>query len=179
VNGVEVAFALLGALALGAGALAVTTPRVVHAALWLAVSLVAVAGCFLVLTAELLVWVQILIYVGAVVVLILFALMLTRVPTGPTPSASRSRLLLAGAVSAATAVVLLVTLLSVLGGEVIDFDATDARVGTAEGMGTALFSTWVLPFEALSVLLLAALIGAIVLTRKVGRARVDEREGRR
>jgi NADH-quinone oxidoreductase subunit J len=145
--------------------------------LWLAVSLVAVAGCYLVLSAELLVWVQVLIYVGAVVVLVLFALMLTRAPTGPAPGAPKSRLLLAGGVSAATAVVLMVTLLSALGGEVIDFDA--AQIGTAESLGTALFSAWVLPFEALSVLLLAALIGAIVLTRKIAGTSVDEREGRR
>lgn len=160
---VEVAFVLLGALALGAGAFAVTTPRVVHAALWLAVSLAAVAGIFLVLTAELLVWIQVLIYVGAVVVLVLFALMLTRAPTGPTPGAPRHRLILAGCVAAATAAVLLGTLLGTLGGERIDLDA--APIGTAEEVGGALFSGWVLPFEALSVLLLSALIGAIALTR--------------
>jgi NADH-quinone oxidoreductase subunit J len=170
VNGVEVAFVLLGALALGAGALAVTSARVVHAALWLAVSLAAIAGCFLVLSAELLVWVQVLIYVGAVVVLVLFALMLTRAPTGPTPGAPKSRLVVAGVVSAAMAVVLLVTLLSGLGGEIIELD--EAQTGGGEAIGTALFSSWVLPFEALSVLLLAALIGAIVLTR-----RITDREG--
>ena len=161
---VELAFVLLGALALGAGALAVTTPRVVHAALWLAVSLAAVAGCFLLLAAELLVWVQVLIYVGAVVVLVLFALMLTRAPTGPAPGAPRGRLVVAGLVAAAAAAVLLGTLLGTLGGERIDLDATP--VGTATEMGAALFTGWVLPFEALSVLLLAALIGAIALSRR-------------
>ena len=161
---IEVAFVLLGALALGAGALAVTTARVVHAALWLAVSLAAVAGCFLLLAAELLVWIQVLIYVGAVVVLVLFALMLTRAPTGPTPSAPRGRVVVAGLVAMATAAVLLVTLLGAVGGERIDLDA--ALDGTAAAMGGALFSGWVLPFEALSVLLLAALIGAIALTRR-------------
>jgi NADH-quinone oxidoreductase subunit J len=164
VNLVELAFVLLGALALGAGALAVTTVRVVHAALWLAASLAAVAGCFLLLAAELLVWIQVLIYVGAVVVLVLFALMLTRAPTGPAPGAPRGRLIVAGVVAAATAAVLLGTLLGTLGGERIDLDSS--RVGTASEMGGALFSGWVLPFEALSVLLLAALIGAIALTRR-------------
>lgn len=166
-NGVEVAFVLLGALALGAGAFAVTTTRVVHAALWLAVSLAAVAGCFLLLTAELLVWIQVLIYVGAVVVLVLFALMLTRAPTGPAPGAPRGRVILAGAVAAATSVILLVTLLGTMGGEYIDLDAP---IGTASELGGALFSGWVLPFEALSVLLLSALIGAIALTRGGGRS---------
>lgn len=172
-TGVEVAFVLLGALALGAGAFAVTTPRVVHAALWLAVSLAAVAGCFLVLTAELLVWIQVLIYVGAVVVLVLFALMLTRAPSGPTPGAPRRRVIVAGCVAGATAGVLVVTLLTTMGGERISLDAV--LIGTAEELGGALFSGWVLPFEALSVLLLAALIGAIALTR--GSHKSPEREG--
>lgn len=173
-TGVEVAFVLLGAAALAAGAFAVTTPRVVHAALWLAVSLAAVAGCFLVLTAELLVWIQVLIYVGAVVVLVLFALMLTRAPTAPTPAAPRRRIIVAGCVAAATAAVLMVTMLGTLGGERINLDAP---IGTAEELGGALFSGWVLPFEALSVLLLAALIGAIVLTRGPGRSKDRDREG--
>ena len=123
-NLVELAFVLLGALALGAGALAVTTARVVHAALWLAASLAAVAGCFLLLTAELLVWIQVLIYVGAVVVLVLFALMLTRAPTGPAPGAPRGRLIVAGVVAAATAAVLLGTLLGTLGDERIDLESS-------------------------------------------------------
>jgi NADH-quinone oxidoreductase subunit J len=166
VNGVELAFVLLGAVALGAGFLVVTTSRIVHAALWLAVSLGAVAGCFLLLTAELLAWVQVLIYVGAVVVLVLFALMLTRAPIGPAPGAARGRVVLAAVVASATAGVLLVTLLAGLGGEVIDLEAAD--IGGGEAVGSALFRAWVLPFEALSVLLLAALVGAIVLSRGRG-----------
>jgi len=177
VTGIEVAFVLLGAVALAAGALAVTTPRVVHAALWLAVALAAVAGCFLVLSAELLVWIQVLIYVGAVVVLVLFALMLTRAPSGPMPPTPRRRLVAAGCVAAATAVVLLITTLATLGGERIDLEA--APFGTAGEVGAALFTGWVLPFEALSVLLLAALIGAIVLTRGRGRSEQRDQEGSR
>lgn len=165
-NGVELAFVLLGAVALGAGFLVVTTSRIVHAALWLAVSLGAVAGCFLLLTAELLAWVQVLIYVGAVVVLVLFALMLTRAPIGPTPGARRGRVVLAAIVAVATAGVLLVTQLAALGDEVIDLEAAD--VGGGEAVGSALFRAWVLPFEVLSVLLLAALVGAIVISRGRG-----------
>jgi NADH-quinone oxidoreductase subunit J len=166
VNGVELAFVLLGGVAVGAGLLVVTTTRVVHAALWLAVSLGAVAGLFLLLTAELMAWVQVLIYVGAVVVLVLFALMLTRAPIGPVPSAPRSRIVLAGAVAGATALVLAVALLGPLGGAVIDLGTIG--VGDGRAVGTALFTAWVLPFEVLSVLLLAALVGAIVLSRGRG-----------
>jgi len=163
VNGVEVAFVLFGALAVMAGALAVTTSRVVHAALWLAVSLAAVAGCFLMLAAEVLVWVQILIYVGAVVVLVLFALMLTRAPSGPSPGAPAGRVLGAGIVAGLTAIVLLAIQLATFGDERIELTGGG---GGAEDIGGGLFSNWVLPFEALSVLLLAALVGAIALTRR-------------
>jgi NADH-quinone oxidoreductase subunit J len=163
VNGVEVAFVLIGALAVVAGAFAVTTSRVVHAALWLAVSLAAVAGCFLMLAAELLVWVQVLIYVGAVVVLVLFALMLTRAPSGPSPGAPAGRVAVAGFIAGLLTILLLAVQLSTFGGERIELTGTG---GGAEDLGGGLFSNWVLPFEALSVLLLAALIGAIALTRR-------------
>ncbi|MGH8824570.1 MAG: NADH-quinone oxidoreductase subunit J, partial [Jiangellaceae bacterium] len=72
----------------------------------------------------------------------------------------------AATVAVATGAVLLVTLLAGLGGEVIDLEAVD--VGGGEAVGAALFRAWVLPFEALSVLLLAALVGAIVLSRGRG-----------
>jgi NADH-quinone oxidoreductase subunit J len=86
---IEVIFLLLGLVAVGSALLVVTTRNMVHAALWLVVTLGAVAGCYLVLAAEFLAWVQILIYVGAVVVLLLFALMLTKAPTGPQACPSR------------------------------------------------------------------------------------------
>ena len=66
---VEVLFGLLGLVALGSALLVVTTRHLVHAALWLVVTLGAVAGCYLLLSAEFVAWVQVLIYVGAVVVL--------------------------------------------------------------------------------------------------------------
>src|SRR5262245_61407176 len=81
----------LGAVAVGAAAAVVTTRQVVRAGLWLVVALAAVAGLYLVLTAELVAWVQVLIYVGAVVVLLLFAVMLTRAPIGVSADLDRSR----------------------------------------------------------------------------------------
>lgn len=162
-TGPEVGFTLLGALALGAGALAVTTRRAVHAVLWLAVTLAAVAGCFLVLAAELVAWIQILVYVGAVTVLLLLALMLTRPSPEPAPRAVRGRLAVAGAMAGATAAVLLVALLGAFGREQVDLEG--AASDGAGALGGALFGGWVLPFEALSVLLLAALVGSVALSR--------------
>ncbi|MEV5569483.1 NADH-quinone oxidoreductase subunit J [Spirillospora sp. NPDC052269] len=173
-TGRDVVFALLGVVAVGAGLLVVTTRQLVHAALWLVVSFGALAGCYLVLTAEFVAWVQVLIYVGAVVVLLLFGIMLTRAPVGPSEGLDSGNRWAALAVAAGTAA-LLVTVL------VMGFRWTrlnDARHcppdassctaqanGSAEHLGASVFRTWVLPFEVLSVLLLAALVGAIVLSR--------------
>src|ERR687889_705921 len=98
---------LLGLVAVGSALLVVATRHMVHAALWLVVCLAAVAGMFLVLTAEFLAWVQVLIYVGAVVVLLLFGLMLTRAPIGRSPDADSGNrpAALAVAVAAAAALV--------------------------------------------------------------------------
>src|SRR4051794_41842359 len=78
----------------------------VHAALWLVVTLGAVAGLYLLLAAEFVAWVQVLIYVGAVVVLLLFALMLTRAPTGPQPRQERRHALPAAGVALLVAALL-------------------------------------------------------------------------
>ena len=90
-TGLDIAFAAVGLVAAASGLLAVTTRHVVHAALWLVVCLGAVAGCYLVLGAEFVALVQLLVYVGAVVVLVLFALMLTRAPIGPNDEVTTGR----------------------------------------------------------------------------------------
>ncbi|HET7355567.1 MAG TPA: NADH-quinone oxidoreductase subunit J [Nocardioidaceae bacterium] len=160
---VQVLFVLLGLVAVGSAALVVTNTNLVHAALWLVVSLGAVAGVFLLLAAEFVAWVQVLIYVGAVVVLLLFALMLTRAPTGPQPELSTRRALPAAVVAVLVAALLGTTVVAGFSGATIDL--RNGEVGSAEVAGASLFRTWVLPFEVLSVLLLAALVGAIVLSR--------------
>ena len=82
---VEVLFLLLSVLAAASALLVALSSNLVHCALWLAVTLGAIAGCYLLLAAEFVAWVQVLIYMGAVVVLLLFALMLTRAPIGVVP----------------------------------------------------------------------------------------------
>jgi NADH-quinone oxidoreductase subunit J len=125
VNGQEVAFLILAVIGGLAGLLVVTSRNVVHAALYLVVALSSVAGVYLLLAAPFVAFVQVIIYVGAIVVLILFGIMLTRAPVGR---------------------------------RVLD-NTLRARV-------ESLFRNYVLPFEAVSILLLAALVGAIVLARR-------------
>lgn len=167
-SAVEIVFALLGAVAVASALLVVTTRQIVHAALWLVVTLGAVAGCFLLLTAEFVAWMQVLIYVGAVVVLLLFGLMLTRAPIGPSNDLTGTNRLLAVLVAVAAAAILTVLLVDGFGHAYVDVHAVPPA--SAEVVGRSVFRYWVLPFEALSVLLLAALVGAIA----VSRTRADE-----
>jgi NADH-quinone oxidoreductase subunit J len=163
VTAVQVVFVVLAVIAVVSALLVVTTPHLVHSALWLVVTLGAIAGVFLVLAAEFVAWVQVLIYVGAVVVLLLFALMLTRAPTGPQPDLTVRRRAPAAFVALLVAVLLGATL--VAGFQDVRLDLDRAVVGSAQVTGETVFRRWVLPFEVLSVLLLAALVGAIVLSR--------------
>lgn len=157
----DLLFAGFGLVAVAAGLLAVTTSRVIHSALWLVVALGSLAGCFLVLGAELIALVQVLIYVGAIVVLVLFALMLTRSPVGPQREASVEprRRVVAAVVGGGATALLLVVLLPV---------ATvlpERSVTSTETMARDLFGIWVWPFELLSLLLLSALVAAFAVSR--------------
>jgi NADH-quinone oxidoreductase subunit J len=165
-HGKEALFVALGVLAVASGVLVVTVRNVVHAALWLVVALGALAGCYLVLTAELVAWVQVLVYIGAVVVMLLFATMLTRARIGRTPDLDSGNRAVAAVVALATAAILVFCVADAFSGAYVDLDrvAAEAR-GSAAANGAAIFRNWVLPFEVVSVLLLAALIGAIVLVR--------------
>ncbi|GAA2503695.1 NADH-quinone oxidoreductase subunit J family protein [Streptomyces gobitricini] len=163
-TGVEIAFLLVGIVTLGAAVITVTTKQLVHAALWLVVALGGLAVEYLLLTAEFIAWVQVLIYVGSVVVLLLFGLMLTRAPIGRSPDADSGNRPAALAVALAAAAALIWVVVDAFRATWIDLDGP--AQGSTKVSGAILFRHWVLPFEALSVLLLAALVGAIVLSRK-------------
>jgi NADH-quinone oxidoreductase subunit J len=155
-----VVVAVIGSLS----ALAVVTARnVVHAALYLVVTLASVGVTFILLGAEFLGFVQILIYVGAIVILFLFGLMLTKAPIGRDTLDNQQRWL--GALVGLGVFAGLVFLIQ----DAFPFGdavAVTPERFTTEAIGQALFTDYLLPFEAAAFLLLAALIGAIVLTRK-------------
>lgn len=163
-SGVEIAFLLVGLATLGAAVITVTTRQLVHAALWLVVALGGLAVEYLLLTAEFIAWVQVLIYVGSIVVLLLFGLMLTRAPIGHSPDADSGNRWVALGVATAAAAALVWVVVDAFRTTWIDLDGP--AQGSTKVTGAFLFRNWVLPFEALSVLLLAALVGAIVLSRK-------------
>lgn len=159
-TGPEIAFWGFAAVAALAGFFVVGSRNVVHAALYLVGVLGSVGAVYLVLGAEFVGWVQVLIYVGAIVVLLLFGIMLTKAPIGRLALDNNQRPV-ALVVAAATFGGLTWLIWRTFGGKRIHL----APVRTAQ-VGDSLFKNFVLPFEAVSVLLLAALVGAIVLARR-------------
>ena len=158
----EIAFVVLGAIGCVAAVRMVTARNVVHAALYLVVTLAMVGGVYLLLSAEFVAWVQVLIYVGAIVILFLFGLMLTRAPIGREALDNQQR-----GIAALIGVVVLAGLVA-LSLAAFPWGAPKVRplfTQTAD-VGSSIFRSYVLPFEAVSFLLLAALVGAIVLSRK-------------
>lgn len=161
--GQQVAFGIIATAMCVSAIRVVTTRNVVHAALYLVIVLAGVAAIFVLLAAEFVAVVQVLVYIGAIVVLFLFGIMLTRAEIGRLSDLDNDQRWLAGIVS--------VFLFGVLAFFLYDgFRDTElperATVQTSEEVGHTIFATYVVPFEVISVLLLAALVGAVVIARK-------------
>jgi NADH-quinone oxidoreductase subunit J len=140
----------------------VRSRNIVHAALYLVVVLGGAAAQYILLAAEFVAWVQVLIYIGAVIILFLFGIMLTRAPMRGDTNLDNDQRWPAAVVS--------VFLLGVLATLLIDAFSDKEIVlksptKTAE-VSEAIFRTYVVPFEVVSILLLAALVGAVVIARR-------------
>jgi NADH-quinone oxidoreductase subunit J len=159
----NIAFGIIAAMMVVAALRVVTTKNVVHAALYLVIVLAGVAAQFLLLGAEFIGITQVLVYIGAIVVLFLFGIMLTRAKLGVDDTVGKERRLMA--------ILVAVLLMGVMGYALVD-GFRDVKVGEREPafntavVSDSIFSQYLIPFEAVSVLLLAALIGAIVIARK-------------
>jgi NADH-quinone oxidoreductase subunit J len=161
--GQTVAFGFIAAVAVLGAIGVVATRNVVHAALYLVAVLTAVGASFLLVGAEFTGISQILVYVGAIVVLFLFGIMLTRAQIGRVGQLTSSTWPVAVAVA--------VALFAVMSYAVLD-EWDDQQLPrttapqTSKAVGDAIFGQYLIPFEVVSLLLLAALVGAIVLARK-------------
>lgn len=151
-------FILLAVLTLGGGMGVVLTRNVVHAALALLLSLVAVAGVYLILFAEFLALVQVLIYGGAVIIVLLFAIMLTRGADYPRISDNKQWPLAAIAALGLLGVLIPSFLINAVKG-------TEAQSPAFSELANSLFTRWAIPFEVASLVLLVALVGAIIIAR--------------
>jgi NADH-quinone oxidoreductase subunit J len=167
----NVAFAIIAVFMVVAAIRVVTTDNVVHAALWLMVVLGGVGLNFLLLQAEFLAMTQFLIYLGAIVVLFLFGVMLTRAPLGKSGDLDNKQrpigiilgLGLLGLISYAVIRTFSDDKLTFLA-----YEGSQAVGGNnrTQSLSDAIFTDYLIPFEVISVLLLAALIGAIVIARR-------------
>ncbi len=145
----------------------VTVKNVVHAAMYLVLVLAGVGAQFILLASEFVAATQVLVYIGAVVVLVLFGVMLTRAKLGEDVNLTNDYWWL-GAVSAVMVFgVMAYSLLDYYGDEPLDEAGANSQlVGNTEQVSDAIFGQYLVPFEIISVLLLGALVGAIVLARK-------------
>jgi NADH-quinone oxidoreductase subunit J len=143
----------------------ITGKHILHSAFYLAVTLLCVAIYFVFLRAEYLAAVQVLVYIGSVVVLILFALMLTRTKVGEDTNISNNQKIFASLIS----VILFASMSAVFYYSKINTVAENAsslKIVSIKEFANILFSKYTLPFEVASVLLLAALVGSVVLAMK-------------
>jgi NADH-quinone oxidoreductase subunit J len=144
----------------------VRTRNVVHAALFLVVVLAGAAAQFILLAGEFVAWVQVLIYIGAVIILFLFGIMLTRAPMRPEGDLDNDQRWPAVVVAAGLLAVLIVLLVDAFGDDEIRLTDELLDVGRAGPVGNSIFRDFVIPFEVVSMLLLAALVGAVAIARR-------------
>ena len=156
-------FGILAAIVAISALRMVTTRNIVHAALYLVAVLAGLGALYVLLTAEFGATTPVLVYIGAVMVLFLFGIMLTKAPLGNVMEMTGRQWPLAAVVAALLGGVTIYSLIDRFGSERLNIDGPIYR--TAD-VSDEVFSTYIVPFEAVSVLLLAALIGAIVLARK-------------
>lgn len=158
----QIFFVLLGLLTLAAALLVVTTRNLLHSALWLIVVFFGIAGIFILLHAEFLAVVQVLIYVGAISTLIIFAIMLTRRIMDQQQPRFNSQWGVAGGFAA-----LLFVGLAAVVTRVAWPAATGALPADAiQQLGMDFVGVYAVPFEVASVLLVTAMIGAIIIARE-------------
>jgi NADH-quinone oxidoreductase subunit J len=170
---IMVIFLVLSAFTLAAGIMVVTVKNIIHSALWLIASFFTVAALYLLMEAEFIAIVQVLIYVGAISILVLFAIMLTRHVTGEGVRQLYQRWWIALIVTAALFAVLIVpTVVNYEWSTVAPAAAGQPTpISSSVEIGTAFMREYLLPFEIASILLLVALIGAIVIAYEERSAR--------
>ncbi len=176
----NVTFAVLAVLMVVAAIRVVTTRNIVHAALWLVVVLGGNAVVYLLLQAEFVAMTQLLVYIGAIIVLFLFGIMLTRAPLGKASDLDNNQRWLGAAVGVLLLVVIGFSVTRTWGNDRLDFVAYELPAATAgaavevggsgngrtQALANSIFVDYLIPFEVVSVLLTGALIGAIVLARR-------------
>jgi NADH-quinone oxidoreductase subunit J len=157
----DVLFVLFAAVMLGSALLVVTLRDIIRSGLAMIVCFGSLAGIYVLLGSPIMAATQVLVYIGAISVLVLFAIMLTQTKGGPARLVFQTQWW-----AAALAAIAIVIILAVVVGST-DWQATAERASTTtEAVARLLFDEYTLPFEAVSVLLLAAVIGGVFLAKR-------------
>ncbi len=157
----DILFMTFAGIMLGSGLLVVTMKDIIRCGLAMIVCFGALAGLYVVIGAPLVAGAQVLVYIGAISVLVLFAIMLTQTKAGPARLVFQTQAVPAAIASAVLAVIIALTVTAT------EWGALDTRVrNDTMKVAAALFNNYVLPFEVVSVLLLAAVIGGIFLAKR-------------
>ena len=158
---VDVLFVVFAGTMLLAGILVVTLRDIIRCGLAMMVCFGALAGLYAIAGAPLVAAAQVLVYIGAISVLVLFAIMLTETKSAPASLVFQTQ---AGAAAVAAVVLAIVTILAIIS---TDWGELPERAVTATSdLAKILFADWVLPFEIVGVLLLAAVIGGVFLAKR-------------
>jgi NADH-quinone oxidoreductase subunit J len=166
-SGDFIIFALLAIVALVSAFQMVIVRLITHAALFMALTFTAVAGIFLLMQAEFVAAIQILVYAGAITTMVIFAIMLSGLRDIKAERSQQVRrfgksnyfVFVVGLIFAAFMTYIYV-------GAHLPLPQPNGSMATVKAIGTSLFTTYVIPFEAASLLLLIAMVGAIILTAK-------------
>jgi NADH:ubiquinone oxidoreductase subunit 6 (subunit J) len=154
-------FWIFAAVMLGSGLLVVTMRDIIRCGLAMIVCFGALAGIYVILGATLIAAAQVIVYIGAISVLILFAIMLTQTKDAPSRLVFQTQAIPAGIASIVIAVVIALAIAAT------DWSEAATRVGVAtDALSKLLFDQFVLPFEIIGVLLLAAVVGGVYLAKR-------------
>ncbi|MGD8377613.1 MAG: NADH-quinone oxidoreductase subunit J [Acidobacteriota bacterium] len=157
-----VLFYAFSAVMLGSAVMVITRRNLVHSAVFLVLTFLAMAGLFVMMQAEFVAAVQVLVYAGGIIVLFLFVIMLVNMRIDWRPSRSW-QMYLGAAVAALLVLLMLSTAVGWRAGPAAPTDAFRASGGNMQAVGDLLYRDYLLPFELASVLLLVAMVGAVLL----------------
>lgn len=160
----DVLFLVLAAVLLGSSLLVVTLRDIIRCGLALIAAFGALAGIYVMLGAPFVAAAQVIVYIGAIAVLILFAVMLTQAKNAPTRLVFQTQAIPAAIAAIALAVIVALTVTATDWGEAGSVIAT-----ATDALARLLFNEYILPFEVVSVLLLAAVIGGVFLAKREDR----------
>jgi NADH-quinone oxidoreductase subunit J len=157
----DLLFMTLAAIMVGSALLVVTMKDIIRCGLAMIIAFAALAGLYVMAGAPVVAGAQVLVYIGAISVLVLFAIMLTQTKSGPASLVFQTQAFPAAIAAAVLALLIAVTVAST------DWPNAGARIWTdTTKLAQTLFADYTLPFEVVSVLLLAAVIGGVYLAKR-------------